>query len=871
MDNIDDYFDDDLVLDEQTLAILDREEQKYLSQVQQQRQPLPPVTKKLRTNDGWSPGVGSRMREADFDDLPEISITVDGSYGFTDPALTSTPVNSSQLKPRQLKAPQPRHQVQNGPATSHIQSPIPAARQITQSIQHRPAPVSNPTRARSATPSVQSRQNGVSGQPGLEKQLSELQAQLHELRNENQKIQDALKEATDVRYAKEGEVSILRKSIEKTAQKHAEEIAKMKAARAEADAKQKQMERQTKEETERLKTQFIFKQQELEASLRRPPASVRTTKVLKNAPATPIRVPSQIGAWRITQDPDAGRELDERTIIRQSPLSTRIGPRSPEAVKPPAFLPGFQNSFMTTPLKLGSKTLNKGKEKGIRREESLEVPNQIASQRPPLRAATPLHQRSNDSLDSGNPFDAALNSDGPTISVDGDGDTVMLDDVEDGIGEDPIKSFNYKAELSRIILTHTHLRANETTFQLLIGLPVAHNFSSVQAKSCTQACQALMLALSNPADDSDYAVCVYQVTKGLLVILQGLLCADPCIPAIALLNLLCSLVLSLPALNKILLSHGTDGGEDPLILATICDLVEHFARSSANIAKVAITEALSLLEIILCDITDETVTRLSLLSKRITSLVALLNASQPQEIIGSLSRLVLLLATYNTVSAQLATPMDDGNQLEDRSFKDSFLIHHLCVYLLESLNDDPKQNTAAHGNLVGCLAQLSLAQAEWLVKSHIVIPTLVYFVAHLSTALWNDDMSYLDVSQARLVIFSINQGLFLLHHLVYSPKPAVHLHEKLQHSVHRNLSNLVHMFVVGFGQLSYSEPPEWIDAKEKAELESLVEPARELLDLVVDGPEGDSIWAAYQMEPENESETDEEEREARRIENDIQS
>lgn len=44
-----------------------------------------------------------------------------------------------------------------------------------------------------------------------------------------------------------------------TAQKHAAEIAKMKAAKEEADAKQKQMERQMKEETERLKTQFIFK------------------------------------------------------------------------------------------------------------------------------------------------------------------------------------------------------------------------------------------------------------------------------------------------------------------------------------------------------------------------------------------------------------------------------------------------------------------------------------------------------------------------------------------------------------------------------------------------------------------------------------
>jgi chromosome segregation ATPase len=49
----------------------------------------------------------------------------------------------------------------------------------------------------------------------LEKQITELQAQLLQLRNESQKIQDALKEATGIRHAKEGEVSILRKNIEK--------------------------------------------------------------------------------------------------------------------------------------------------------------------------------------------------------------------------------------------------------------------------------------------------------------------------------------------------------------------------------------------------------------------------------------------------------------------------------------------------------------------------------------------------------------------------------------------------------------------------------------------------------------------------------
>lgn len=72
-----------------------------------------------------------------------------------------------------------------------------------------------------------------------------------------------------------------------------------------------------------------------------------------------------------------------------------------------------------------------------------------------------------------------------------------------------------------------HLHTNETTFQLLIGLPFSQNLSSVRAKQCTQACQAILVALSNPVDDSDYPTCVYQVTKYLLLILQYLLIADP--------------------------------------------------------------------------------------------------------------------------------------------------------------------------------------------------------------------------------------------------------------------------------------------------------------------------------------------------------
>jgi hypothetical protein len=44
----------------------------------------------------------------------------------------------------------------------------------------------------------------------------------------------------------------------------------------------------------------------------------------------------------------------------------------------------------------------------------------------------------------------------------------------------------------------------------------------------------------------------------------------------------------------------------------------------------------------------------------------------------------------------------------------------------------------------------------------------------------------------------------------------------------------------------------------------LTEVAREILEVVVDGPEGDNVWAAFQTEPED-GVLDDEEIEARRM------
>ena len=108
MDGSDDYFTDDIVFDEQALAVLENEEQKYLTQ----RTVLSrPPTKRQKTETGWNVGLGNRDGSQDaIEDLPEISVRADGSYGVT-PAVPPTvsshvsvaPVWNSVTRPSALR------------------------------------------------------------------------------------------------------------------------------------------------------------------------------------------------------------------------------------------------------------------------------------------------------------------------------------------------------------------------------------------------------------------------------------------------------------------------------------------------------------------------------------------------------------------------------------------------------------------------------------------------------------------------------------------------------------------------------------------------------------------------------------------------
>ena len=85
MQDSDDYFTDDFVLDDNALAVLEEEEKKYIGTQDIRLSYVPPPPKRLKTATGWRHGPTTNRRAEtidDLDDLPEISVHGDGSYGL---------------------------------------------------------------------------------------------------------------------------------------------------------------------------------------------------------------------------------------------------------------------------------------------------------------------------------------------------------------------------------------------------------------------------------------------------------------------------------------------------------------------------------------------------------------------------------------------------------------------------------------------------------------------------------------------------------------------------------------------------------------------------------------------------------------------
>ena len=91
--------------------------------------------------------------------------------------------------------------------------------------------------------------------------------------------------------------------------------------------------------------------------------------------------------------------------------------------------------------------------------------------------------------------------------------------------------------------------------------------------------------------------------------------------------------------------------------------------------------------------------------------------------------------------------------------------------------------------------------------------------------------------------------MLLLHYVIFRiPNGPASLRARLQAAPPRHFNGIGHQFVVALGRLSFAEPPDEVSGSDRMLLEQLADPARDVMDLVVAGPESESVWSLFQEE-----------------------
>jgi hypothetical protein len=194
MDDSDEYVFDDIILDEKTLATLDQQERKFLGESSNASEP---VNKRSKTNNGWAPGPGANMDLGlDYDEMPEISLQRDGSYGVGNPVNALT-VSMSKLAERKSEhsVPSDNYTVASG----HLETNFPRGLTLAQNMpsgpstsrpplytNHRQKHLSNNANSRTASfrrsePTVNNHRTSTSNPSQLQAQMLELQKKLDEV------------------------------------------------------------------------------------------------------------------------------------------------------------------------------------------------------------------------------------------------------------------------------------------------------------------------------------------------------------------------------------------------------------------------------------------------------------------------------------------------------------------------------------------------------------------------------------------------------------------------------------------------------------------------------------------------------------------
>ncbi|KAG2146479.1 uncharacterized protein EDB93DRAFT_477741 [Suillus bovinus] len=644
------------------------------------------------------------------------------------------------------------------------------------------------------------------------------------------------------------------------------------------------MQKEMKEEAERLRTLFTFKQHEIETSTRKSPWSARSKKAPLAPLATPVPLPLQMQKWN-QNEAVAGPSR----VIQESPTRPRFGEivnneRTRKPVVETRNLPsGFQTS--TSPTKSRVTDFRKGKDMVTDSNQRGPLQVQFDNGHPP--ASLPFEgtqtnssqMARNDSYGGTAQGDVFMADSNMDINFYPQDDVEMTDRAQDrqihaAVDEefDEVGPHKWIVDLHRLVLMHMEPACRMITFHALLGvsLPIGP-----KSDAYTSACSRILDVLANvPTQEHQAWELAAQVICEALTKMADILAASDHIKSLAaLFSQLTQITYTLPAPHSYLLvDNATDSEEHgiPRILAVICSIIQdHVSKLVSHDTEkselgLLAKESLALLEALCWNTPSDLEDRLAFVPRCPSVLSILLDSSRPMWFLFHSTRMLSRFSTRPVLFQPLLSFPDTEGQSQDYTRLPH--IERMCSLLIDSSRtSDEADGIKRH--ILTFFAMLSEAHPTAhtiIIESQSVIPSIIVYLYGLSAPVWQGDEAMESDPQAvSRVIRRMYQTTFLLHHLMFKAEAPLRLRERLEHAP-RHYNGLVHLFVVTMGRLSFADVPEWVQEEDKQDLERVAGLAKDLLELLMDVPQMDAIWATYQEGPDEEME-DDEEVEARRL------
>ncbi|KAI0824049.1 hypothetical protein BC628DRAFT_1323570 [Trametes gibbosa] len=809
---------------------------------------------------------------------------------------------SPAIPPRVSPAPQPSQ------SRAGINAPVQGPSRLTRHPSTPPTTVTPAHRRQSvpgasrphATPSVHATVFPPQPQPSqgqndrrLKLELDTLRAQFEQLLKANEETRKAVGEERTARYAKEGEVSILRKNMEKTAKDHAAEVARIKAAREMAEAAQAQLRKEMAEERERLRTELVFKRHELETSHRKTPHA-RNRRFDNQVPFSPSTTATQR-----RQGTAAGSgQYGGLSNVFETPSRPRIGrllPNSPERPhkngpidsppKKPVKLPGFYNAFDPSPLKENlsfsqqfQSTPANAKDKGKLRidqpsfgplarpaEDEFFNPTPTRGPAPahPLPPSPPLVELQEQYVIADTEGHTDLS--GPSSSVEpttsaAEEDAEMKDEaklMQPHEPAEPLLTPDWVQELQRIVLTHKCHGQQQPTLQMLMNCSLPASTPTARAQEYSMQSAELLESLGMAADKLARPDDMIHTVEQRLSAMGRILCSVGSVaPLTALLDLVKVAALFVPSFVPLALSPIDS---PPALLLMLCETVQRHLTPkgqdmSENHGRLA-SEVLSLLEVVFWYTPTDFATQLSVFIRKKGVLSTLFDPSQPTWLLLRTIRALTLAASYHVLwKSFLSFPFPETPQEEAAANNFARIPHieQLASFLIDRTRDGPECRPLRYAifNLVTTLAVAHADSLFFLLQSHTLLPSIIVFLHNITVPLWEEHEAFMaDIELITWTIQTVKRTVLLLHYLMTKTDSLrINLRQKLMLPPKRFSNSLWHIFTVSLGRLSYACPPDWLGIENLQTLDQIYDMAKEVLEVVVDGPELESIWAAFQVD-----------------------